>query len=294
MAAELFDRVATARIGPKFEPLLDIVGPPEPEITGPPEPEFVDVLQIRDLRFQFRVNKGKGSDPNGMELKIFNLSKETIGKISATGQVVILEAGYQDLSNVIYIGDVVDNGIRHTRQGPDRITTIECGSGANSLANVKIVDTFDPNITIKDAFTKIAASLGESVGDIVDLLTDKLNNGLTVTGSAKDALDKLAQTSGVDWSIQDGKIVAINKNRAINSEAAAPLVSPGSGLIGSPTRTDKGVNFRSLMNGAIHIGTLIKIESELINGFYKVEKLTHEGDTRDTPWYTSGEAVIIQ
>ena len=83
------------------------------------------------------------------------------------------------------------------------------------------------------------------------------------------------------------------------------VVSPTTGLIGSPQQTDAGVNIRSLLNPNIVMvlpPRLIKIDQALTrqelkrigvnsssleqDGTYKIIGVRHVGDTRGNDWYT--------
>lgn len=74
-------------------------------------------------------------------------------------------------------------------------------------------------------------------------------------------------------------------------------------MIGSPERTDVGVNVKNLLLPNLRLGRRIKIESisEALNvgnlffrkvppvknqGIYRIDKLIHEGDNRDNTWQT--------
>lgn len=74
-------------------------------------------------------------------------------------------------------------------------------------------------------------------------------------------------------------------------------------MIGSPERTDVGVNVKNLLLPELRLGRRIKIESitESLNvgnlffrkvpevknqGVYRIDKLIHNGDTHDNTWET--------
>ena len=82
------------------------------------------------------------------------------------------------------------------------------------------------------------------------------------------------------------------------------VINQLSGMIGSPERTDIGVNVKNHMLPELKLGRVFKIEavSEKINagnlffkpippirnqGIYRMDKLIHEGDTRGNKWQTA-------
>ena len=68
------------------------------------------------------------------------------------------------------------------------------------------------------------------------------------------------------------------------------MLSPSSGLILSPEKTEKGIKAQCLLRHEIHTGSLIQIESENINGLFLITNVTHEGDSDGDKWYTNIEA----
>jgi len=89
------------------------------------------------------------------------------------------------------------------------------------------------------------------------------------------------------------------------------VISPTNGLIGVPEQTQNGLEIRTLLNPALKIGQLIKLDSSNINqyryglttavaqnlrlkalidlsadGTYYVMRANHFGDTRGNDWYT--------
>ena len=81
-------------------------------------------------------------------------------------------------------------------------------------------------------------------------------------------------------------------------------------MIGSPERTEVGINVSHLLLPELKLARTIKVESisEKINvgnlffrkvppirnkGIYRIDKLIHTGDTHDNPWLTQINARVF-
>ena len=87
----------------------------------------------------------------------------------------------------------------------------------------------------------------------------------------------------------------------------AIVVSPETGLVGTPQQVQFGLSFKILLNPAIHLQSLIKLKNVQANEasvtpgqqqapldddwIYQVMELTHVGDTRGNDWYTEIQGI---
>jgi hypothetical protein len=103
-------------------------------------------------------------------------------------------------------------------------------------------------------------------------------------------------------------------------QEAPVLITPATGLIGTPEQTQNGLKLRVLLNPAIKIGRVIQLQSTDINqlrysldyhatgsnrilqqgtnklnadGVYYVMRADHTGDSRGTPWYTDLTCLAV-
>jgi len=101
-------------------------------------------------------------------------------------------------------------------------------------------------------------------------------------GNIKDFLDKLATDCGFDYSINDGVIETTPKGLPL-SDVPPVIINQASGMIGSPERTEIGVNVKNLLLPELKLARTIKIESitEKINVgnlfFRKVPPIRNKG-----------------
>jgi hypothetical protein len=244
------------------------------------------------FRIVFEITKTDTREPNTAKIEIYNLANTTASKIGKRDDIVILEAGYGDVIDRLYVGDITRTEIK--RQGVNRITTIECGTAANAMRTKKMNEGFAAGTKTKDIFAKAAESLGLPLGDIegIDEDEDEAVNGFSASGLVANTLDKIVGKSGAQWSVQDGALTVQSANPTIKT---AVLLTPQSGLIGAPEITDTGIKFKSLLISKIAPTRFVQIESENMSGFFLVKKCVYRGDTRGggSAFTTEGEAIAV-
>ncbi len=250
--------------------------------------------KIEDLRVSFRVVRTLRKEPNTADISIWNLSEKTRSALQNRGMTILLEAGYQDDLKSLYLGDL--SKVSHRHEGPDWISTIQSGDGLN-LDATRILKSFGKGTAVKDALKGILTELGAAGeqalaavrrGDL-EGAEEQLINGIALAGPSPEMIQKLAAGAGLEFSIQDGQVQLLDKGKATTDEAV--VLATTTGLIGSPQPGEKGiVRARSLLNGAIRPAGRVVIDSSLIDGIFRVEKVEHSGDNFGGDWYTDIEA----
>lgn len=73
----------------------------------------------------------------------------------------------------------------------------------------------------------------------------------------------------------------------------AVLLSQSSGMIGSPEVTDDGLKITTLLNPALRIGGLVRVDSiiPIYNGDYKITSLQDMGDVMAEAWFSTVTCV---
>lgn len=236
------------------------------------------------LQMTFEVTKTARRGSNKATIKIWNLSDASVGHLEQTGTVVDLIAGYDENFALLFSGDVAKRGVTTTREGKDRITTIEAGNKENALREARSDFSLAPDSGTDDVIRRVADKMGVGVGNVSDLVHRKYLTGFVHSGLARDVLDRVSDDLGVRWSIQNGQLQFLGLNETTKDTAV--LLTPRTGLIGAPGRTKDGLEAVSLMNPEIFPGRLVKVESETIKAFYKVTEVTHTGDYRGGDWFT--------
>lgn len=261
-----------------------------------------ELLLIDNLQIRFEVEKSLLGYPNLARIQVFNLSADTSNRLTETGKMVYLTAGYVGTEKLIFKGRT--RNILNLREGVNKYLEIYASDGQHELNTTVVSESRSKGSTVSDIVTKIAQSLSQN-GISTGLLSglDSAPGGLTATaysGTANDVLNRLSREGDFQWSINDGVFTTVGINESDNSVPAF-LVNQDSGMLGSPTLTEIGVDVALLMEPDIVPNRLIKIEAanpqvnlgnlyyrtidrDLGEGVYKVVKVTHTGDYRGTDW----------
>src|ERR1044071_7509029 len=70
------------------------------------------VVEVQDLRVQFKIEKSLEKDPNTAEISITNLAESTRSQMQTQSAKIILRAGYLNTLGQIFVGDAltIDHG----------------------------------------------------------------------------------------------------------------------------------------------------------------------------------------
>lgn len=274
------------------------------------------------LTVRFVVHKSLTPEPNKAEVHIFNLNPNNRAQLAnkrvepaslvafangGSGPIktiardipVLIEAGYQEGSSCIFLGNL--RSVQSVREGADIITSLSSGDGEASCANARINKSFRKGSSVKEILEAIALVLGVEEGNLADAVkqfkssgaVDIFANGAVLSGNAAAEMTAICRSIGFTWSIQDGKLQLLPLREALKGEAI--LLTPETGLIDSPTVDNKGVlRARMLMAPDVFPGRLVTVKTFSYNGTFRVENTTHTGDTSGNEWFVDIEAKAYQ
>lgn len=256
----------------------------------------VETAKITGLRMAFKVVSSLEPEPNVCELSIYNLNADNRGKLQTDDAVATqIEAGYNSRHEILFLGDL--RRVITTRQGPDWITTLKAGDGETKYATSSINEAFAPGTAIITAVKTMADRLGIKIGDTEKRLLNATHragitqfiNGLVSSGFTRDQLTEALKGLGLKWSIHQGTLQVLGLEDTTNEPVV--LLTPQTGLIGSPSPGEKGiVKITALLTPGIRPGRKIRLECAGVpKAFYRIEKVTHTGDTHGQSWYTEAE-----
>ena len=255
-------------------------------------------FKITDLRIAFEIKKTNKSDCNDAKITITNLSENSRSLIRKN-DLVILKAGYSEAygEEDLFIGYVKQ--VNNSYDTPNIHTILDCKDGIKKLEDSKISLSYDTGFSIKNIIQDVIKKL--NLSSSIDI--DKLNipdveftNGLSFAGEISHLLDYLCQSAGLEWSFQNNKLKIQNKDEGDFTDVV--VLSPSSGLIGSPERVEDvensrsraktdvpGWKIKSLLQPKIEPGKIIQVFCNEINGaFFKVFSVEHNGDTHGKEW----------
>jgi len=261
------------------------------------------------LRCTFSIEQIAYQTPWYSDIQIWNLAGDTQAAIfeecKKDGSSVIVEAGYQDGR----YGKIFDGQIFQPlfeRVGViDYVLTLHCMDGlgvvTGNLCNMTLSRGYDYAGIISEMARKARTPVPvEFISENLD--KNKLPRGKVISGDFQNYVRDIARANNAQFFMKNGKL---NVNKLDDPyEGEAIVYTPESGLIGTPQQITNGVSFRVLLNPELQVKIpymTVKIDNAIIqqiklrqdqivspldqNGFYKVIKVTYNGDTRGNDWY---------
>lgn len=274
-------------------------------------------LQFGDFWCTFAVRRGDFQTPNSLDARIYNVKPATANTISKKEfTTVSLSAGYPGSVGLLFQGTITQ-----FRQGR-----------LNQLDSYVDITAADSDEAYNYAFMSATAPAGTNPEGIGSLIRSSLAahsgaqaitkgyqpkfpqkglvRGRAMYGMTRDEARDFANQNDCKWSLQDGALTFIPWTSYI-AGGQVPVISVKTGLIGVPVQTQAGIEIKILLNSAIKVGQLIKLDSQINQfrfgldlpsqasnpaialqnqtsqqGLYYVMVANHTGDTRGQNWYT--------
>jgi len=255
-----------------------------------------------DLRVSFSIKKTLESKENEADIEIYNVSKDSYKLLQKTNEtyLVQLAVGYGEIKDSLFLGNIENSS--YYREGPNWILNIKGKDGQENIQDTIINKSYREGFTVKDVLLDMIDSsnvIPEGAYKnarkwIEENLSSntKTQNGLTISGRLLDEVNKLLAEVGAFLSIQDEKAQIIFNNSSTKDDIV--LLSPSTGLIGSPTDkgSEEGIEFKCLLIPLIKPGAVVRIQSKTINNdFYRIDNVIYKGDTHGNDWFCKCEAT---
>ncbi|TNC14926.1 hypothetical protein FF100_04950 [Methylobacterium terricola] len=255
------------------------------------------------LKIEFTCTKTIGSKQNTGTVTITNLSKSRRNMLGEEYDKLTLEVGYKDTkTSVLLTGEIRD--VSHAKTEPDITTTIEVGDGDKAIQKGKVSKTFPAGTKPKEIIEYLRDQMpGLKKGEIKgldDLPSTK--RPTTVYGYAYRELDTLGRQHGFYWSVQNDKFQAVKSDEHLGGNI---LISAETGMLGTPTPTDKGVKVKCLINPELAPGKTIDVRSDFLDtgsgkakekrstdaggGIFRIANISFTGGSRSDDFYAEVE-----
>jgi len=263
-------------------------------------PSSGDGKSISKLRVTFEIVKSVLSFPNLAKISIYNPNQNTLSLLQNKFTKILFNAGYVGNLKLLFSGEI--RNVFQTRADVDTIVTIYAGDGEKSWQNSTFNKTLSENISISNTIKEVAGSFVDlTIGEIAGLPDNASKlRGQVLSGSSKDILDNFAKEYGFEWSIQNEEVVITSINKPLLTSQIA-LINAQTGMLGTPTITEIGVDVKTLLNpellpnrgftiessnANIQIGNLFfrNVNRRKAEGVYKIQEVTFKGDSRDSQW----------
>jgi hypothetical protein len=257
-------------------------------------------------RIKFSSSKSWKQEPNTCEIVVYNLSPSQRAQLSqAKTPTLKLAAGYGADNNLtqVFYGQAIYVKHEIPDHSGDIITTVSTTDGGEQKQKARINVSFGPGTKTSQVLRRIVQELGIKPGNIERVVKDLdagikatiYSAGVTISGSAGDELGHLCRSVGYDYSIQDGQLQMLKLGTARDDFEV--VLNKGSGLIGSPSISNKGVVsgtcliFKAGAGLDLVPGRRLRIESEFLKGSFIIAKTEMKGDNFAEDWYCDFEAV---
>lgn len=263
-------------------------------------------LDLSDLHIRFSIWSATTQSPKHTTIRVYNVSDSTAMQLQQEFQQVFLQAGYGDNFGLIFGGAIKQ--IRKGRENAtDTFVDIIAADGDAAYNFATINTTLAAGWTATDAYNAILLSLnpyGVTAGYAPAFPPTKGARGKSMYGMTRDFLRELSDSTGTQWTIQNGQLHMVPINGYRPDESV--VLTSDTGMVGVPTQTVDGIIVKCLLNPNIKPGSRIQINNASIqqaalsvdytatnyfpslddDGFYKVYAMTQTGDTRGPAFYT--------
>lgn len=265
------------------------------------------LITIEHLKIKFEITKSVQAKENTGKIEIYNLGHTTRKLIDPEDCLIKIWAGYSQHKGLIEIGQGDITKVNTNKSETEIVTEIYIAEGIKKIRSNPVSISYASNVKLGDILTTLKASSGFTFKQI-DMDTAKtMAGGYADMGSLDHILDNLALSYDFDWSIQNGVVLIKGRKPSVSHEIM--LFSSESGLILNPEsvkkvsrRLEKSKitqeerskhSLQVLLQPQLQINDVIAVKSEDLSGKYKIEKITHKGDTHGNEWYSDLEVIAI-
>lgn len=275
------------------------------------------------LQVTFDIVKDLTQKTNKCKLSIKNLNDITAKLLEKEDTICILEVGYsQDIGlRRIFIGWVTQCTTTVDANSGEVTTSLELADGQIAIRDTVVSVSYAEAVSRQKVIEDIAKEMGLNLKIADDCVFLPVANGFSFIGKGATCLDKICDGTGCSWSIQNN-IIQVIKDGNSNGERYGYVFSAGTGLIGFPQRiitapkktdsntateskkakTNKdetkekraGWKITTLLQPTLNPADIIRVESKIITGWFKVETLRHVGDYNGQNWYTEMEIIELK
>lgn len=278
--------------------------------------EHDHALDVSDLRCVWKTQQAVGSAVTIGTLVVYNLNAQTESDIILEGSQIYIAAGYQNGQyGEIFSGDIVQI-IRNRENGIDYRLEILALKGALMFDTNYVRSTIAAGATPREVIQYVAknADTPIEIAKINNTFPETpLPRGKVLFGTAgKYYRDIAVLHDAAYWADENNQLVFQKNSDEIPADSEIVL-TPETGLVGTPMYSDDGIHIKMLMDARVKLQTMIKIDNSLIqtqlisinaqsgigqnqlpqqtqfdkDGEYQVFSVEHAGDTWGNEWFTS-------
>lgn len=240
------------------------------------------IFSSDDFEIEFRVPFDDNDEPNVSEIKIYNLTNDSIFAMKK-GTRVILNAGHEGDVGTILRGSIEKSSTTWDSDNIDKITKLIVGESSDKWRKEYVSKSYKPGIRASEILKDLAGQFGIELGEL-HLANDIVyKRGRSISSMLQSAMRQIAHDAGSKFHISNGKIYIRPWHWG---NIVAFDLNFNTGLIGSPEYFEEevdngkrtGYNVRMLLNHRVNVDSIIKIKSRTVNGTFRVQKGEHTSD----------------
>ena len=250
------------------------------------------------IRINFNIEKADCENPNNARFSLWNLNPQHLAMLNEKDCVVQLRAGYGNHMSLCFTG--VITFINTIMDGGDRETILEACDGRVALRDTYVSLSYSGVVSGRTVVNDIAAQMGLAVTHSHNVVLADIPHGFSFVGLGRVGLDKAVASSGAQWQIYNGVLQIKNHRDTMNRQVYT--LSAETGLIRIPKRItfseaesgvgdEMGWEVDYLLNGAIGIGDFVHLDSNRVQGHFRVRSIEMNGDSLQGEWICTARLI---
>lgn len=253
-----------------------------------------ELLVFEGLAMTARGSKFGSETQNTCDVEIVNLSRDVRNYIltetspfnkNRTPKRLTVEAGRVSTGVArIFVGEIVSSS---PTQPPDIGLQIKAQTGAHKKG-----DIIARSAPAREKLSTIAKNVAADIGTSLEFeATDKTIANYSFSGASLKQIGALAAAGDVDVFQDDDVLVVKDAGKA--RKERVKVVNNGTGMIGIPEATERGVKVTTLFDLQTELGMRVDLTSDLnpaLDGSYVVYKADFDLANRESSWFYDLEA----
>ena len=254
---------------------------------------------VQQLHINFSVEKADVKAANTAKIQIWNLSETNLSVVEQKDCVIELKAGYGSDQAVVLVGNVTTSTT--VMDNADRMTEIEVVDGRVELRDTMISISLNGQVDSREVYSTIATSMGLPIIMADELQFPVIPDGFYFVGKARACLTKIADYCGHAWTVQNGVLQVTYPGRPLGN--VAHEISSDTGLVDIPKKITissaegqeslSGYEITYLMDASIGVNDIVFVRSRNVTGYFRVHKVTMDGDNMEGDWICTAEVMQI-
>lgn len=255
-----------------------------------------NVVTVSGLRCSAAITNQGGISQGALDLRVYGMTESLMNTLSQVskmplagdfGNKVTVSAGVEGASLAVTFLGTISGAWADYSGAPDVPFHVTAFSALEAAVK-----------SVPPSSYKGGADVAVIMADLARLMNMRFeNNGVSgiilsnpyFPGTAYQQMESCRDAAGIEAHVINGTLAIWP--RGGSRGGAVPLISPETGLVGYPIRTNLGVDFTTLYNPAIHFGAKVQLQSPRVpqaSGTWQVKGLQHtlESETPSGAWFS--------